>query len=42
VNSGLGLVSMKERMRMANGALAVHSEPGQGVEIVASLPLAGV
>jgi PAS domain S-box-containing protein len=41
VNSGLGLVSMKERIRMANGTLSITSQPGQGTEIVASVPLSG-
>jgi signal transduction histidine kinase len=41
-NSGLGLVSMKERIRMANGTLFIISQPGQGTEIVASVPLSGV
>ena len=40
-NSGLGLVSMKERIRMANGTLSITSQPGQGTEIVASVPLSG-
>jgi PAS domain S-box-containing protein len=39
---GLGLVSMKERIRMVNGTLAIASQPGQGTEIVASVPLPGV
>jgi len=42
VNSGLGLVSMKERIRMANGTLSITSQPGQGTEIAASVPLSGV
>jgi signal transduction histidine kinase len=41
VNSGLGLVSMKERIRMANGAFSITSQPGHGTEIVASVPLSG-
>ena len=40
-NSGLGLISMKERIRMANGTLSITSQPGQGTEIVASVPLSG-
>ena len=39
---GLGLVSMQERIRMVNGTLAIASQPGQGTEIVASVPLSGV
>jgi len=41
VSSGLGFVSMKERIKMANGALSITSQPGQGTEIVASVPLSG-
>uniref|UniRef100_Q023R2 Oxygen sensor histidine kinase NreB n=1 Tax=Solibacter usitatus (strain Ellin6076) TaxID=234267 RepID=Q023R2_SOLUE len=41
VNKGLGLVSMKERVKMANGTLLITSQPGQGTEIVASVPLTG-
>jgi PAS domain S-box-containing protein len=40
--SGLGFVSMKERIRMVNGALSINSRPGQGTEIIASVPLSGV
>ena len=39
--SGLGLISMKERIRMANGRLSITSQPGRGTEIVASVPLSG-
>ena len=39
---GLGLVSMKERVRMVNGTLSIASQPGQGTEIAASVPLSGV
>jgi PAS domain S-box-containing protein len=38
---GLGLVSMQERIRTVNGSLAIASQPGQGTEIVASVPLSG-
>ena len=40
-NSGLGLLSMKERIRMANGTLSITSQPGRGTEISASVPLSG-
>ena len=36
---GLGLVNMRERMRLVNGALAVTSQPGRGTTIRASVPL---
>jgi PAS domain S-box-containing protein len=38
---GLGIVSMKERVRMVNGTLSIASRPGQGTEIIASVPLSG-
>ena len=41
VNSGLGFVSMKERIKMANGNLSITSQPGYGTEIIASIPLSG-
>lgn len=34
-NSGLGLVTMQERLRMIDGRLRVESEPGTGTRIVA-------
>jgi len=40
--TGLGVVSMKERIRLVNGTLTLSSEPGQGTEITASVPFAGV
>jgi signal transduction histidine kinase len=36
---GLGLVSMQERMRLLQGTIAVHSSPGQGTRVEATLPL---
>jgi PAS domain S-box-containing protein len=35
---GLGLVSMKERMRLLHGELVVQSSPGHGTDIIASIP----
>ncbi len=39
-NSGLGLLGMKERLRLLHGQLSVESAPGSGTSIVANLPLA--
>jgi len=35
---GLGLVSMRERLRLVNGELSVQSEPGCGTTVVARVP----
>jgi PAS domain S-box-containing protein len=35
---GLGLTSMKERLRQVDGALLIKSQPGRGTTIVASVP----
>jgi PAS domain S-box-containing protein len=35
---GLGLVSMRERVAIANGSLTVNSSPGQGTEITIEVP----
>ena len=37
--AGLGLISMRERIHLANGELKVIAEPGQGTCIVARVPL---
>ncbi|MBZ5496134.1 MAG: hypothetical protein LAP85_06995 [Acidobacteriia bacterium] len=39
---GLGIVGMKERARLVNGTLHLHSRPGQGTQVVVRLPLAEV
>jgi PAS domain S-box-containing protein len=39
---GLGLVSMRERIRLVNGKLTLSSKPGHGTEVIASVPLNGV
>jgi PAS domain S-box-containing protein len=39
-HTGLGLVSMRERVGMLNGKLAIHTAPGRGTRIVARIPLA--
>jgi PAS domain S-box-containing protein len=35
---GLGLISMRERLRLVNGELSVQSEPGCGTTVVARVP----
>jgi signal transduction histidine kinase len=37
--SGLGLVSMQERIRLVNGDVTIESRPGAGTRIRASVPL---
>ena len=36
---GLGLTSMKERLKLVDGKLSIRSEPGRGTTIQARLPL---
>ena len=36
---GLGLISMRERMRLVGGELNIHSRPGGGTRIEARIPL---
>jgi len=38
----VGLASMRERIELANGTFAVHSTPGRGAQILATLPVEGV
>jgi len=38
---GIGLISMRERIRFAHGRMAISSGPLQGTEITASVPLSG-
>ena len=38
----VGLATMKERVQLANGTFMVHSTPGRGTTVVASLPLGAV
>jgi signal transduction histidine kinase len=38
-SDGLGLISMRERLRMIGGRLVVNSQPGNGTEITAEVPL---
>jgi signal transduction histidine kinase len=35
---GLGLISMRERLRLVNGELSIQSEPGRGTTVLARLP----
>ncbi len=37
-NDGFGLVGMRERVELAGGTLELHSAPGKGTSILASLP----
>jgi PAS domain S-box-containing protein len=37
--TGLGVVSMRERIRLVNGTLTLSSQPGLGAEVVASVPV---
>ena len=36
---GLGLISMRERLQLVNGALAIESKPGHGTTIRARVPI---
>ena len=38
-HTGLGLVSMRERVAVLNGKLTIHTAPGRGTRIVARVPL---
>ena len=38
--SGLGLVSMQERLKLLNGCVAIESKPGAGTTVRATVPLA--
>jgi PAS domain S-box-containing protein len=37
--AGIGLISMRERIRLVGGRLLVKSEPGRGTEILAEVPV---
>jgi signal transduction histidine kinase len=37
--AGLGLISMRERLRLVGGRLSVHSVPMHGTEVAAEVPL---
>jgi signal transduction histidine kinase len=36
---GLGLISMRERMRLVSGVMSIKSQPGSGTTIHARVPL---
>jgi signal transduction histidine kinase len=36
---GLGLISMRERLRLVNGELSIQSAPGRGTTVLAHVPL---
>jgi len=38
----VGLASMKERVELANGTFSIHSTPGRGTTVLATLPLESV
>jgi PAS domain S-box-containing protein len=38
-HTGLGLVSMRERVGVLNGKLVIHTSPGRGTRIAARIPL---
>jgi signal transduction histidine kinase len=40
-SGGLGLVGMRERASELKGALQIRSEPGQGTEVILTVPLSG-
>ena len=37
---GMGIVSMKERVRLVQGEFSIHSEPGLGTTVSVFVPLA--
>lgn len=39
---GIGLLSMRERLRLVGGRLAIHSAPMRGTEILVEVPLLGL
>ena len=39
VNSGFGLLSMEERIKLLDGDFELHSQVNQGMKIIASIPL---
>ena len=41
MTSGLGFISMRERLRLVDGELQIHSKPSKGTRIEVSVPLKG-
>jgi PAS domain S-box-containing protein len=39
MKKGLGFTSMRERLRLVNGRMNIHSQPGRGTRIEVSIPL---
>jgi PAS domain S-box-containing protein len=39
VHGGIGLIGMRERLRLVGGTLSIRSAPAQGTEILAQVPL---
>jgi PAS domain S-box-containing protein len=39
--AGIGLSSMRERVRLVNGTIAIESKPGKGTELQVFIPLGG-
>jgi signal transduction histidine kinase len=39
LDAGIGLVSMRERLRLVGGTLSVRSAPARGTEIIAQVPM---
>lgn len=39
---GLGLISMRERLQLANGQLSIHSQSGRGTIVSARVPLQAI
>ena len=40
-NAGIGLIGMRERLRLVGGTLSIRSAPAQGTEILAQVPMSG-
>jgi PAS domain S-box-containing protein len=38
---GIGLISMRERINLVKGTMAIHSKPSGGTEILCSVPVSG-